>query len=124
MAAPISLRFRRVLAWLGGFSLDLRIAIRTLARYPWLALVGFAAMAFGIAAAVTAFQVRTQLVAPTLPLDEGSRIVGFRNWDASLNRPVLATPDDFTTWREALTLIEDLSAVSVFPRNIITDDGQ
>jgi predicted permease len=119
-----AMRDGRGLAWLGGFSLDLKLAIRMLARYPWLTVVGCAAMAFGIAAAVTAFEVRTQLVAPTLPLHDGARIVGFRNWDASLNRAVLATPYDFTTWRDALTSIEDLSAVSVFPRNLITDDGQ
>jgi putative ABC transport system permease protein len=114
----------RGFAWLGSVSLDLRLAVRMLARYPGLTLVGCAAMAFGIAAAVGAFEVRTQLVAPSLPLDEGSRIVGARNWDASLNRPVLATPYDFATWRDALTSIEDLSAASVFPRNLITDDGQ
>ncbi len=114
----------RGLAWLGGFSLDLRLAIRMLARYPWLTLVGSAAMAFGVAAAVGTFELRTQFVDPSLPLDQGSRIVGFRNWDAARNRPVLASATDFSTWREALTSIEDLSAVSVFPRNLITADGQ
>jgi len=119
-----ALRDGRSFARFGTFSLDLKLAIRMLARYPWLTLVACAAMAFGIAAAVGAFEVRTQLVAPSLPLDEGSRIVGFRNWDAATNRPVLATPDDFSTWRDALTSIEDLSAANVFPRNLITDDGQ
>ena len=119
-----ALRDGRGFAWLGSFSLDLRLAIRMLARYPWLTLVGTAAMAFGIAAAVGAFEIRRQFVDPSLPLDQGSRIVGFRNWDAALNRSVLATPYDFASWRDALTSIEDLSAVSVFPRNLITDDGQ
>jgi putative ABC transport system permease protein len=119
-----ALRDGRGLAWLGSFSLDLRLAIRMLARYPWLTLVGCAAMAFGIAAAVGAFELRTQLVDPNLPLDQGSRIVGFRNWDASLNRPVLATPHDFASWRDSLTSVEELSAASVFSRNLITDDGQ
>lgn len=119
-----ALRDGRGLAWLGGFSLDLRLAIRMLARYPWLTLVGCAAMAFGIAAAAGAFEIRTQMVDPSLPLDQGSRIVGFRKWDASRNRPVPATPDDFVAWRGGLTSVEDLSAASVFPRNLITDDGQ
>src|SRR5688572_6261478 len=114
----------RGLAWLGGSSLDLRLAIRMLARYRWLTLVGCAAMAFGIAAAVGIFEIRTQLVDPSLPLDQGSRIVGFRHWDVSRNRPVLATPYDFATWRDELTSVEDVSAASVFPRNLITDDGQ
>ena len=119
-----TLRDDRGFAWLGSFSLDLKVAIRMVARYPWLTLVGSAAMAFGIAAAVGAFEIRTQIVDPSLPLDQGSRIVGFRNWDASRNRAVLATPYDFATWRAALTTVEDLAAASLFPRNLITDDGQ
>lgn len=80
----------RGFAGVAAFSLDLKLAIRLLARYPWLTLVGGAAMAFGIAATVGAFEIGTQLVAPSLPLDEGSRIVGIRKWDASTNHPVLA----------------------------------
>ncbi len=87
-----ALRDGRGLAWLGSFSLDLKVAIRMVARYPWLTLVGSAAMAFGIAAAVGAFEIRTQFVDPSLPLDEGSRIVGFRNWDASRNQPCPGHP--------------------------------
>ncbi len=119
-----ALRDGRGLAWLGGFSLDLKLAVRMLARYPWLTLVGCAAMAFGIAAAVGAFEIRTQLVAPSLPLDQGSRLVGLRHWDASLHHSVLATADDFAIWRDALTSVDDVSAVSVSSHNFITGDGQ
>src|SRR5687767_7749170 len=119
-----ALRDGRGFAWIGSFSLDLRLAVRMLARYPWLTVVACAAMAFGVAAAVGAFEIRTQMVDPSLPLDQGSRIVGFRNWDASLNRPVLPTSFDYATWRDSFTSIEDLSAASLFPRNLITDDGQ
>jgi predicted permease len=119
-----ALRDGRAFAGVGAFSLDLKLAIRMLSRYPWLTLVGGLAIAFGIAAAVGAFEIRTQLVDPLLPLDGGSRILGIRKWDTSTNRSVLATPDDFTTWRDALTSIDDLSAANVFSRNLITDDGQ
>ncbi len=119
-----ALRDDREFAWLRGLSIDLRLAIRLLAKYPGLTLVGCAAMAFGIAAAVGTFELRRQLVDPSLPLDEGSRIVGLRNWQTSLNRPVLATPHDFETWRGELTTVEDLSAVNALRRNLITDDGR
>ena len=56
-----ALRDERGFAWLGSFALDLRLAIRMLARYPGLTLVGCAAMAFGIGAAVGVFEIRTQL---------------------------------------------------------------
>jgi putative ABC transport system permease protein len=119
-----ALRDDRAFAWLGSLALDLRLAIRMLARYPGLTLVGCAAMAFGLGAAVGAFEIRTQVVAPSLPLDQGSRIVGVRSYDTSLNRPVPATPHDFTAWRDALTSITDVSAARVFSRNLITDVGQ
>jgi putative ABC transport system permease protein len=119
-----ALREGRGLAWLGSLSLDLKLAFRMLVRYPGLTLVGCAAMAFGIVAAVSLFEVGTQLVAPTLPLDQGSRIVGFRNWDAARSRPVPTTASDLAAWREALTTVDDLSAASLVARNLITDDGQ
>src|SRR5688572_10555365 len=56
-----SLRDGRGLAWLGGFALDLKLAARLLARYPWLTVVAGAAMAFGIAAGVGAFEIRKQI---------------------------------------------------------------
>jgi predicted permease len=118
------LRDSRGLAWLGGFALDLKLAARLLVKYPGLTFVGTAAMAFGIAAGVGAFEIRKQLVAPSLPLDEGSRIVGLRNWDEAGIRPVLPTAYEFIGWREELTLVEDLSAASVFHRNLLTDDGR
>jgi predicted permease len=118
-----ALRDGRGLAWLGGFSLDLKLAARMLARYPVLTLVGGAAMAFGIGAGVGAFEIRTQLIDPRLPLDEGDRVVGVRYWHASDNAPVLPTSHDVAVWREQLGLIEDLSAFTSFSRNVGTSDG-
>jgi putative ABC transport system permease protein len=119
-----ALRDGRGLAWLGGFALDLKLAARLLARYPWLTVVGGAAMAFGFAAGVGVFEIRTQLLNPTLPLDEGSRIVGVRHWDVARNRPASTTFSDVATWRDALTLMQDVSAASTFRRNLITDEGR
>lgn len=86
-----TLRVGRGLAWLGGFALDLKLAARLLARYPWLTIVGGAAMAFGFAAGVGGFEIRTQFVNPSLPLEEGSRIVGVRHWDALRAQAAAAT---------------------------------
>jgi len=95
----------RGLAWFDRFSLDIKLAVRLLVRYPTLTLVATVSMAFGIATGVGSFEIRTQVVAPSIPLEEGSRIVGLRTWDTSRIRPIPPTPDDFTTWREALTLV-------------------
>ena len=119
-----SLRDGRGLAWLDGVALDLKLAARLLARYPWLTLVGGTAIAFGIAAGVGTFELRTKIVNPTLPLDEGSRIVGLRNWDASLTRVAPSTSDDFSALRGGLSLVEDVSAFRMFSRNLLTSDGR
>jgi hypothetical protein len=118
-----AVRDGRGLAWLGGLALDVKLAARLLARYPWLTVVSCAAIAFGIAAGVAGFEVRTQLVNPSLPLDEGAQIVGLRNWDTSRNRVASTTAADFVAWRDSLTRVRDISAVSVFRRNLITDEG-
>jgi predicted permease len=118
-----ALRDGRGLAWIGGVALDVKLAARLLARYPWLTVVGCIALAFGIAAGVAGFEMRKQLVNPSLPLAEGSQIVGLRNWDPLRNRVALTTAADFVTWRDSLTRVRDISAARVFRQNLITIDG-
>jgi ABC-type lipoprotein release transport system permease subunit len=43
-----ALRDRRGLAWLDRFALDLKLAARLLARYPWLTIVGCAVLMTGV----------------------------------------------------------------------------
>ena len=119
-----TMRDGRGLAWLGGLALDLKIGARMLVRYPGLTIVAGAAMAFGIAAGVAAFEIQTQFVNPSLPLDDGARIVGLRYWDASANRPLLSGADDIARWRDGLTRVEDVSAFRLSSRNLITNDGR
>jgi hypothetical protein len=68
-------RDRRGLAWFDRFSLDITLATRLLVRYPMLTLVATVDMAFGIATGVGSFEIRTQAVAPSISLDDGSRLV-------------------------------------------------
>jgi predicted permease len=89
-----------------------------------LTIVAIAAMAFGISAGVVCFELRSQMVAPSLPLDDGDRIVGLRNWDAARVRAVPTTVFDYETFRQQLTLVESISAASTFRRNLLTIDGR
>jgi putative ABC transport system permease protein len=107
--------------WLRGLSLDFTLGVRMLVRYPGLTVVGGAAMAFGIAAGVGGFEIRTQFVDPALPLDEGRSIVGLRIWEVRLDRPAAARAEDFHAWRDQLHTIADLSAVLLADRNLIVD---
>jgi predicted permease len=106
-----------------GLTLDVKLAARLLIRYPWLTIVGCVAIAFGIAAGVAGFEIRQQLVNPSLPFEDGSQIVGLRNWNTSRNGVAPTTADDLEAWRGSLTTVREISAVSLFRRNLITDTG-
>jgi putative ABC transport system permease protein len=110
--------------------LDLKLGFRMLVRYPGLTLVGGFAFAFAIWVGAVAFEFLTKVVNPTLPLDEGERIVVLRNIDAL--RPGDATPSradrralhDFGTWREDLKSVEDIGAYRTLEQNLITEEGR
>ena len=92
-----------------------------LARYPLLTIVSTLGMAFGLAAGVVGFEVRSQLTAPRLPLDGGERIVGVRNWDTAGDRAVRLVDADYRAWREQLTRVESLAAAALVERNLAVD---
>lgn len=116
-------RDARGLAWLGGMSLDLKLGARMLFKYPGLTLVGGLAMAFAIWVGAGAFEFISQVVYPTLPLEQGERVVSVMNRDAVRSRSLPPTLHDFVTWRDELTTIEGIGAFRSSERNLITPDG-
>src|SRR6185503_17056384 len=103
------------------FFLDLKLALRMLVKYPLLTIVGSLGIAFGIAAGVGGFELRSRFLNPTLPLAEGDRIVGLRNWDTRGDRPAPLGNADFSTWLEQLQRIDDLGAVALTEQNLTID---
>ena len=103
------------------FFLDLKLALRMLVKYPLLTIVGSLGIAFGLAAGVGGFELRSRFLNPTLPLAEGDRIVGVRNWDTRADRPGALGDADFRTWLEQLQRIDNLGAVALTERNITVD---
>src|SRR5690349_6201350 len=59
-----AMRDGRGLAWLGGFSLDLRLGLRMLAKYPGLAIVGGLGMALATAIGAGAYALMTTYYYP------------------------------------------------------------
>lgn len=108
---------------LRGLSLDLRLGLRMLVKYPGLTIVGGAALAFGIAAGAGGFEIRTQMIEPRLPLDDGRRVVGMRLWDPLSSGPAPVHADAFALWRDRLQTVDDVSAVRLCEHNL-TVDGQ
>ena len=85
------------LRWLDALRLDLKLGGRMLVKYPGLTIVGGLAMAFAIGVGTVIFQVLALLLAPTLPLPAGDRIVEIRNWDVAASDPEPRALYDFIT---------------------------
>jgi predicted permease len=113
-----ALRDGRGLAWVSGLSLDLKLGIRTLTRYPGVTIVGGLAMAIGIGLGAAYLEVVNDFLNPALPLEEGERIVGLRNWDVAEKDPELRSMHDFIVWREELESIQDLGAFRGIEHNV------
>ena len=92
-----------------------------LRKYPGVSIVGVMAMAIGIALGAGYLQAVNDFLRPELPLDEGERIVGLRNWDVEENDPELKAIHDFTLWRAQLESVENLSAFRDIERNVGSD---
>jgi putative ABC transport system permease protein len=105
---------------LGMSWLDFKLGLRMLRRYPGLTFVGGLGMAVAMAVGVTSFAFFYASMHPTLPLDEGERIVGLENWDTSWNNQEDRIIHDFVAWRGELKSIEDLAAFREVQRNMIS----
>lgn len=110
-------RARPRLSWM-----DVKLGFRMLVKHPGLTLVGTIAMAFAIAIGAAAFEFLDQVVHPTLPLHEGSRIVGIRLWHAAANGVEEQALYDYTTWRGRIQSIEDLGVFRTVERNLVGAD--
>ena len=108
---------------LGISWLDLKLGVRMLGKYPGLTLVGGLAMAFAIWVGAGTFEFISQVIRPTLPLDEGDRVVAIWNWDAETGRPDHQVLHDFASWKEDLRSIEDVGAFRTVDHNLAVRGG-
>ncbi len=119
-----TLRDGRGVAWLNGVSLDFKLGLRMLAKYPGLTVVGVAGMAVAVAIGVVAFSVVSAIFNSDLPFDEGDRVVSIANIDTRVRDDGRKTHlHDLAVWREALTTVTDLGAYRTIDRNLITRDS-
>lgn len=90
--------------------LDVRIALRLLVKHIGLTVVGTVAMAFAIRVGMLVFEFFTRVVRPTLPLEDGDRIVGIVMHDAAAGSDTTPSLHDFSAWRDTLESVGDLAA--------------
>lgn len=119
------MRADRGFAWLGGLSLDVRLAGRMLVKHPGLAIVGVLGMAVAIAIGAVSFSVVRTLVDGALPFSEGDRIIAIRNIDTHSKIDGRLTHLHYLAiWCSSLTSVRELGAYRVVERNAITSDGR
>ena len=106
----------------GLSSLDFKMGVRMLARYPGLTLVGTLAIAVAIALGTIYFEAVNKLQNPRLPIRDGNRVISIRNWDAGGLAPEERSLYDFAIWREEMKTVDTLGAAIVFVRNLVTED--
>ena len=89
---------------------DIKLSLRLLIRNPGLTAVSTVGITVGIAIAAGMFGFFHANFDPTLPLDEGDRIVALENWDVAGNNENHHSLHDFVTWRDQMTSVVEISA--------------
>ena len=105
-------------------SLDFKVGLRMLTRYPGLTIVGTVAMAVAIALGTTYFEALDKWQNPRLPIRDGDRVVSIGSWDVSGFAPEGRLLHDFAIWRQQVRTVVTLGAAITFVRNLATDDGR
>lgn len=116
-------RDARSFRWLTGWTMELRLGVRMLVRYPGLTVVGGLAIAFAILVGAGVFEVVKQATDPVLPLPDGQEIVGLTYWNRREDVRKPANSYDFLKWREELTTLRDVGAFRLLERNLIAEGG-
>ena len=116
------MREGRGTAWFGGLSLDLKLGVRMLVKYPGLTIVGGLAMAFGIWFGAVTFQMFGILTSTKLPLPDGDRIVKIQSFDRMTQQEEHRLLYDYQLFR-GLRSITDLGAYRDASPNLVGADG-
>ncbi|MDX1494230.1 MAG: ABC transporter permease [Longimicrobiales bacterium] len=104
--------------------LDLKLGLRMLVKYPTLTVVGGIAIMVASAIGVGASEFIRDLVAPTLPLDDGERIVRLYHVDAEAGGQAPPSLYDLELWRESVSSVEDLGAYVTLEQGLVSDRGE
>ena len=99
---PQSNRF----SWASGISLDLKLGLRMLVKYPGLTLIGGLAMAFGIWFGAVTVQMFGVITTTKLPLPDGDRIVKIQNLDLKTSQDEDRVLYDYQLWRTARSITD------------------
>ena len=117
-----TLREGRGTAWFNGMSLDLKLGLRMLAKYPGLTIVGGLAMAFGIWFGAVVFQMYGILSNTNLPLPDGDRIARIQVLDLKEQQDEERLLFDYQQYRGVRSMT-DMGAYRDASVNLVGADG-
>jgi len=118
-----AMRDGRGLAWLGGTSLDVKLGVRMLLKYPGLTIAGGLALAIAIGIGAGWYDLAGKFLAPAIPLPEGDRLVLIETQNTLTNEPEPRVVRDFLEWRRELRTIEDLGAYRTDTRSLTVSNA-
>ena len=98
-------------------SIDVKLGLRMLARYPGMSLAGMFAIAVVVVCG-TGVAVFDAIVNGNLPFDEGERVVVIENWDTVANAARPSRLHDLDGWRSSLSTIDNIGAYRIVSRNV------
>jgi hypothetical protein len=98
---------------------DYKLGFRMLSKYPGLTLAGGLALAIAIGIGAGWYDVIGQIVAPSVPLPEGDRVVSIEARNTLTNQREPRLLRDFLEWRRGLRTIEGLGAYRTETRNLV-----
>ncbi len=105
-------------------TLDFKLGLRMLRRYPGITAIGTVAMAVAIALGMLYVEGLTKGLYPTMPVPNGDRIITVRYWDLGTRSVAEQSLHDFAIARATVKTIEQFGAAMVFSRNLVTADHQ
>ena len=97
---------------------DYKLGIRMLLKYPGLTIAGGLALAIAIGIGAGWYDLWGKLLAPTIPLPDGDRVVLIETQNALTSQPEPRVARDFLEWRREVRTIEDLGAYRTDTRTL------
>ena len=102
-----------------GVLQDYKLGLRMLVKYPGLTFAGGLALAIAIGVGAGWYDLSGKILAPTIPLPEGDRLVVIETQNTLTNAPEPRIVRDFLEWRRELRTIEGLGAYRTDTRNLV-----
>jgi putative ABC transport system permease protein len=116
-------RIATAVSQVSGLSLDFKIGLRVLVKHRAVTLLAGLAMAFAIAICTATFEIVANVRKPTIPLEDGRRLVAVQLVDLAMGRAGTPSLREFVAWRGDLTSIQHLGAFRNTRRNLIVASG-